>query len=431
MNRRAFLKTALAGSVAVAGWHVLAQEKPQAVRLGVIGTGARGTSLLQTLLLLPQAKIGAVCDLIRARADRAASLVEKQTGQRPEVYAGTEQVWEELVKRDDLDAVIIATPIAWHARMAVAAMRAGKYPGVEVPAAATLEECWDLVRTSEQTGVPCMMLENVCYYETVLALLRMVRGGLFGQVLHCEAGYQHDCRAIMFDANGQLTWRGQHAANQNGNLYPTHPLGPVAQWMNINRGDRFTALVSFSTPAKGVQHYAAKRFGPDHPAARRIYAQGDINVTLLKTALGYTVTLYYNTHTHRPYDLILRLEGVRGIYLGTTDNICLEGDGPARHEWEPFAPYRKKFEHPLWAELREPALKSGGHGGAEYLMFHDFLKAVRAKTPAPQDVYDAATWSAVYPLSIQSVAQGGQLVQFPDFTQGRWEKRPPLPIDGA
>lgn len=431
MNRRAFLKTALAGSAAVASGHLFGQAQPEPVRLGFIGTGARGTSLLQTVLLFPQVAIPAVCDLVRERADRAAGIVEKKTGRRPEVYAGTEQIWQKLVRREDLDGVIIATPIDWHARMAVAAMRAGKYPGVEVPAAITLPECWELVRTSEQTGVPCMMLENVCYYETVLALLRMVREGLFGELQHAEAGYQHDCRSIMFDAEGQLTWRGQLAATRNGNLYPTHPLGPIAQWLNINRGDRFTRLVSLSTPARALAHYAAKRFGPDHPAARRTYAQGDINTTLLQTAQGRTVTLYYNTLTYRPYDLILRLEGVRGCYLGTTDRICLEGAGTGSHEWEPFEPYRKKFEHPLWAAFRDPALKSGGHGGAEYLMFHDFLKAVRAKAHAPQDVYDAATWSAVVPLSIESVARGGQPVEFPDFTASRWKQRPALPVYGA
>lgn len=431
MNRRSFLKTSVAASAVLAVSHAMTEDKSRPIRLGIIGTGGRGTGLLQTLLLFPQVEVPAVCDLVHNRASQAASLVERKAGRPPEIYAGSELAWERLVERADLDAIIIATPWEWHARMAVAAMRAGKYPGSEVPAAITVQECWDLVRTSEQTGLPCMMLENVCYFENVMALLRMAREGLFGEVQHCEAGYQHDCRFLMFDEKGELTWRGHHAVTKNGNLYPTHPLGPVAQWMNINHGDRLVSLTSVSTPAKALQHYAARKFGSEHPAARRAYALGDVNTTLLQTANGRTVNLYFNLMTHRPYDLILRLEGIKGIYLGTNDSICLEDDKKPSEQWEPFAPYRQRFEHPLWKALRGPALSSGGHGGAEYLMFHDFLKAVQDKVPAAQDVYDAAVWSAVFPLSIESVAKGGKQVKFPDFTSGQWKKKPPVPVCGA
>jgi predicted dehydrogenase len=373
----------------------------------------------------------AICDLVADRANATAQRLEQKTGLRPEVYAGSEMVWEKLLSRADLDGVIIATPWDWHARMAVVAMRAGKYPGVEVPAAVTRDECWDLVHTSEKTGVPCMMLENVCYFQRVLTLLRMVREGVFGELLHGEAGYQHDCRFLMFDGQGKLTWRGRHSATMNGNLYPTHALGPVAQWMNINRGDRFTSLVSVSTPARGLKRYAAAKLGPDHELARRDYAQGDLNTSLLKTANGLTVTLYYNILSPRPYDLILRLQGVNGIYLGTTNCISLEQSGPSTDQWEPFEPYQQKYPHPLWQALAGEAAKSGGHEGAEYLMFHDFLKSVRSKTPAPQNVYDAATWSAVVGLSNESVARGGKPVEFPDFTRSKWKRNPPLPIYGA
>lgn len=431
ISRRAMLKAGATAAVAAAGRSAVAADLPKAVRVGVIGVGGRGTGLLQTVLLFPGVEVAAVCDRVRERAEQASTVVEQKTGRRSEVFAGSDTAWEGMLKRGDLDAVLIATPWEWHAPMAIAAMRAGAYPGVEVPAAVTLDECRQLVSTSEQTGIPCMMLENVCYFDNALALLRMVREGVFGEVQHCEAGYQHDCRSIMFDEKGELTWRGRYALTMNGNLYPTHPFGPVAQWMNLNRGDRVVSLTSMSTPARSLRHYAAKRFGADHPAARRDYALGDVNTTLLKTESGRTVTLYFNLMTHRPYDLILRLEGVRGIYLGTNDSICLESDEPSSHEWKPFAPARQKYEHPLWAAMREQALKSGGHGGAEYLMFHDFFKAVRSKAPAPQDVYDAATWSAVFPLSIASVSKGGQPVEFPDFTGGKWRSAPPVPVYGV
>jgi predicted dehydrogenase len=382
-------------------------------------------------LLLPGVEVRAVCDVVRGRAEQAQNIVEQKTAARPEAHWKDEWAWKELVARTDLDAVLIATPWEWHAPMAVGAMQAGKVPGVEVPAATTLEECWDLVRTSEQTGKPCMMLENVCYFQNVLTLLRLVREGVFGEMLHCEAGYQHDCRFLLFDGQGQLTWRGRHTAEKNGNLYPTHPLGPIGQWLNINRGDRFTQLVSMSTGAKGMRNYAARKLGPDHPAAQRTYAQGDINTSLLKTANGLTVTLYFDLLTHRPYDLIFRVQGTEGIYLGTLNQVCLRTKETDAEQWSPFDPYLTSHAHPLWQAVAEAAVKSGGHGGSDYVMMYDFIRAVRARGPLPQDVYDAATWSAVFPLSIASVAAGSQPVEFPDFTQGKWKSTPPLPIVGG
>jgi predicted dehydrogenase len=431
VTRRSFLKVGMAATAVLATGGTAAEDKLHAVRVGMIGMGGRGSGLLGNLLQFPGVEVRAVCDLLPDRAHNAAQIVEKRTGRRPETYAGSELAWQRLLARADLDAVIITTPWDLHGRMAVATMRAGKYPGVEVPAAVTLHDCWDLVRTSEQTGIPCMMLENVCYFQRVLTLLRMVREGVFGDVLHCEAGYQHDCRFLMFDPHGKLTWRGRHSLAMNGNLYPTHALGPVAQWMNINRGDRFVSLVSMSTPARGLKRYAAEKLGPNHELARRDYAQGDINTTLLKTANGLTVTLYYNLLSPRPYDLILRLQGDKGIYLDTNKSISLEQPGKLADQWEPFEPYQQKYAHPLWQALAADAAKSAGHEGAEYLMFHDFLKAVRQKAPAPQNVYDAATWSAVVPLSIQSVARHGKPVEFPDFTRGKWKNNPPIPVYGA
>ena len=430
-TRRAFLQTSLLATAAAATGRVAGDSSPPAVRIGMIGLGGRGSGLLQTLLLFPGVEIRAVCDLVPDRARNAAEVARQRTGRAAEVYADSESAWEKLLLREDLDAVIIATPWDLHARMAVAAMRAGKYPGVEVPAAITTKECWDLVHTSERTGIPCMMLENVCYFQRVLTLLRMVREGVFGEVLHCEAGYQHDCRFLMFDPQGKLTWRGEHAVTMNGNLYPTHGLGPVAQWMNINRGDRFVSLTSMSTPARSLKRYAAEKLGPNHELARRDYVQGDVNTTLLKTASGKTVTLYYSILAARPYDLILRLQGVNGIYLDTNCSIALEGVGKGAEQWDSFQPYLEKYPHPLWQTFAAEARKSGGHEGAEYLMFHDFLKAVRNKTAAPQTVYDAATWSALVGLSVESVARGGKLIDFPDFTRGRWKTTPPLPVYGA
>ena len=430
-SRRAFLKTA-AASAALAGAVGRGAEPSRTARIGIVGVGGRGTGLLQTMLQFPNVAVPAVCDILADRAGRAQEIVEQATGARPQAYTQGERDWQRLVERDDLDAVLTATPWQWHAPIMVAAMKAGKYAATEVPAAVTLEECWDLVRTSEQTGMPCMMLENVCYFQEALTLLRMVREGLFGDLLHAEAGYQHDCRSLMFTGDGKLTWRGEHSAAKNGNLYPTHPIGPIAQWMDINRGDRFTRISSSSTKAAGLKQYAARKFGPNHPLAQRDYALGDVNTSILQTARGRTVTLYFDMSTPRPYDLIFRLQGTEGIHMGgDKGGIYLEGKSPTPHAYEPFAPYMQKYAHPLWTALQEQAKQHGGHGGSDYVLMHDFLKAVINRTPLPQDVYDAPAWSAITPLSIDSVAQNGPAIDFPDFTPGKWQSRPPAPILGA
>lgn len=433
ISRRDFVQVgALAGASLALGRMAVTDEPLDTVRVGVVGVGNRGMHLVRTLLQLPKVEVRAVCDLVIERATNAQDIVEKAGGTRPEAYANGDRDWERLVTRDDLDAVICATSWEWHTPVAAGTMRAGKYAATEVPAAVTLDECWQLVRVSEETGMPCMMLENVCYFENALTLLRMVREGVFGELLHAEAGYQHDCRTLKFTDAGELTWRGRYAAELNGNLYPTHPIGPVAQWFNINRGDRFARLTSFSTKSRGATLHAAGRFGADHPLAKREYALGDINTTLIKTENGLTVTLYYDVSSPRPYDLIFRLQGTRGIHMGQCNGqIYLEGVSPTPHEFEPFAPYLEKYPHPLWTALREDAQKNGGHGGADYITIYEFIKAVRQRTPTPQDVYDAATWSAIIPLSGDSAGNQGAPRDYPDFTNGKWKTNPPIPIYGA
>lgn len=419
-----------------------AQPKPpitgRPLRVGFIGTGARGTALLRTTLQFPDVVVPAICDINETAAARAAALIERAGQARPQVYGATGGVddWRRLVARDDLDAVINAGPWQLHSAMSVATMRAGKYAAVEVPAAITVAECWDMVNASEETGMPCMILENVCYFRNTLLILNMVRQGLFGELTHCEGGYQHDVRFVFLSTGGdrgpagELTWRGVHAASKNGNLYPTHPLGPIAQWLDVNRGDRFTHLTSMSSKARGLAHFARKKFGAAHPNANREYALGDVNTTLLRTASGATVTLYHDTMSPRPYDLILRVQGTEGIYMGSLDKFYFDGRSPKEDQWEAPDAYYAKYEHPLWRDLG-PKTAGQGHGGADYIEMHQFFKAVRNRTETPIDVYDAAVWSCVFPLSIQSVAANSQPVEIPDFTRGKWKTRKPAPISGA
>jgi hypothetical protein len=394
MTRRRLLE---AGAAAIAG----AFERP--VRIGIIGVGGRGTGLLRTFLDLAGVEIPAVCDIDASNLARAQGIVEKAGRSRPEGYSRGPEDYLRLVARDDLDAVVVATPWKWHARMSVAAMKAGKYAGTEVPAALTVEECWDLVNTSERTGKPCMLLENVCYFRNVMAVLNMVKQDVLGELTHCEGGYQHDVRSILTTASGALTWRGEEAKQRNGNQYPTHPIGPIAWWGRINRGNRFTYLTSMSSQAP------------------RGFKLGRVNTSLIQSASGMTVTLYYDIQSPRPYDLIFRVQGTQGIYSGTLDKIYIEGRSPKAHEWEDAAPYYERYEHRLWQTLGRTAARYG-HGGADYITLDQFVAAVRAGGPTPIDVYDAATWSVITPLSEKSVASGSAPVEFPDFTRGRWKK---------
>ncbi len=412
-------RTLLAASLAAA-------QTPSAkpVRLGFVGTGSRGTSLLRTMLRLPGVEVPAVCDLDEARSAKAAALIADAApgAAKPATYTD----YRRLLERTDIDAIVNATTWNAHVPVSVAAMEHDKTVGSEVPAALTVEDCWRLVETSEKTRRGLMLLENVCYFRNVLMLLNAVEAGRLGELVHCEAGYQHDTRYLHFMPDGQLTWRGVAASQTNGNLYPTHPIGPVAWWLDINRGNRFTYLTSMSSQSAGVKSYASKRFGADHPAARRKSAMGDVSTTLIATESGATVTLYYSVQTPRPYDLIFRVQGSEGIYSGTLDKIFVEpatlGERPAPETWQDLAPFYEKYEHRLWKEVGAEAVRHG-HGGADYVCLHQFVAAVRRGGAMPIDVYDAVTWSALVALTAQSVAQRSRPVDFPDFTRGRWKQQ--------
>jgi predicted dehydrogenase len=439
LSRRKFIADAAAASIAFsltgASGSLFAQPEEKPVRIGFVGVGNRGTTLLRHIMAFKGVEIPALCDINEAHLARAQKVVEDALGKRPEEYSGGPEDYRRLCDRDDLDAVVTATPWELHTPVMLAAMESGKYGATEVPAAATLDQCWQLVETSEKTGMPCMMLENVCYYRKVMMILNMIQQDIFGELLHCEAGYQHDVRYLKgvegkIGHGGELLWRGRHAITRNGNLYPTHPIGPVAWWLGINRGDRFSYLVSMSSKSRGMSHKIAKMFGEKHPNAQIKYALGDINTTLIHTENGVTVTLYHDTQSPRPYDLIFRVQGTEGIYSGTLDKFYFEDRSPNAHTWEDSESYNKEFDHSLWKKMGKTAQKYG-HSGGDYLEWHQFLHAVRNKLQTPIDVYDAATWSVISPLSEQSVADKSAAVDFPDFTRGRWRIKKPVDIFGV
>ena len=427
LNRRTFLKTQLTGMAGLTALASLpnpvqATEKGK-VKIGIIGMGGRGSSLMSNFFhMQDRVDIRAVCDLYPDRAKAAQARVVKAGMTQPEAYWGDEQIWEKLTDREDLDAVIIATYWQWHTPMAVRAMKAGKVAGVEVPAALSLDECWELVKTSEATGVPCMMLENWSFRRDNLAVLNMIRQGLLGEIVHCHCAHSHDCIDHWFfdRQTGKDRWPAEFLLKYNRDQYPTHSVGPVYSWMDIGCGDMLESLTSTATGSFGIKDMFIRRFGPDHPGAKRDYAQGDIVTTTIQTKQGKSIVVNYDMQLPRPYDNRWMIQGTRGIYSESRDAVYLLGKSPEYHQWEPFGPYQTQYEHTWWKQGFQ-----GGHGGTDFLELKLFVDAVQQKTQTPLDVYDAVLMSCLVPLSGQSIAAKGAPVKVPDFTGGRWKTRQP------
>ena len=425
-DRRKFIKNSIGTGagflVAATGFPLSTSfDTEKTVRIGFVGVGGRGTAMLLTTLSLAGVKITAICDIDEKRVARAQRIVEEAGQSKPKGYSRGPEDYRRLVEQEDLDAVYTATPIDLHSPIMVAAMKAGKYGGSEMPICTNMEQAWELVETSEKTEMPCMLMENYCYMRDVQMILNMVNQGTFGELSHCEVGYQHDTRYVNIDANGKLLWRAHNKLNHNGNLYPTHAIGPAAQWLDINRGDRLDYLVSMSSRSLGMNKYAAEIAGADHRIANLNYKQGDVNTTLIKTHKGISITLYYDTQTPRPVDFIWRIQGTKGIYSGTLGKLYLDSFTPP-HQWQEKEKYLEKYDHPNWKKYGETATNSG-HGGSDYLCMLDFTTAVRNQTEVPIDVYDAVTWSIITELSETSVKNKSRPVDFPDFTDGKWKTR--------
>lgn len=430
INRREAFQLGMAGLAAAGAVPTLAaQGKP--LRIGVVGTGGRGTSLIRNLLKLDRVIIPALCDINKDHLARAQAVVEKAGQPKPEGYSRGEEDFRRLCDRRDLDLVITATPWKWHTPVCVAAMKAGHHAATEVPAAQTVDECWELVETSEKTGKHCAILENDCYGRMTLFVLNMVRAGLLGEILYAEGGYMHDLRAVKFNtvSNGE-PWRLEPSIKRNGNLYPTHPLGPISWWMDINRGDRLTYLVSLSSKARSLKEFAVREFGASDPRARQNYTQGDVNTTLIGTENGHNILLYFNTNTAQVKEEIVRVQGSKGVYNHMMRKIFVDGRAKSRikDEGEAIDGYQKKYDHKLWKTHGAQA-RGSGHGGIDYLELYRLVKNLREGAPLDINVYDAATWSVIVPLTEASVAGKSKPMDIPDFTRGKWKIRPPIDPD--
>jgi len=391
------------------------------LRMGLIGCGERGSDMLKEYLGVEGLTVTAVCDVVKNAALQAQAAVERAGQHPPAVYANGERDFENLLKRDDVDFAYMASPWQWHVPMALAAMNAGKHAFVEVPAAATIEDCWKLVDTSEKTRRHCIMMENCCYGYNELLVLNMIKAGLFGDLLYGEGAYLHDLRAILFEDRSEGLWRRYPHTRRNGNLYPTHGLGPVANYMGINRGDRFDYLVSMSSPQRGLDAWRAANVPKDSPKWKEKYICGDLNTSLIKTANGLVVTLQHDVVNPHPYDRTNLIAGSKGIFRDYPPRIYF--DDPKAEAYLPIDKFKDEFEHPLWKHEGELARKLGGHGGMDFLMVYRLIECMRKGLAPDLDVYDAAAWSAPGPLSEASVAQGSAPMKFPDFTRGRWKEK--------
>jgi len=410
-----------------------AAPKLEKVRWGVIGVGTRGSSHVRQLAQIEGSDIVAICDLYEDWAKRSAKNVVKFAKAEPALYFGSPAKYHELLARPDIDAVIIATPWEEHAPMAIAAMEAGKHAFVEVPLAFTVKDLWAIVDASERTGRHCMMIENCCYSRDELMFLNLCRLGVIGELLHGEAAYIHELRNQMKEVNrGTGSWRTKYYAPANGgNLYPTHGLGPVAQYMNIARtDDMFERLVSFASPGRGRTAYAKENFPPDHKWNQMKFECGDISTQIIKTKMGRTIMVQWDETSPRPYTRRNLIMGTKGTLAGYPSRAAIEGRG-SYHEWIEGKEYEKlyaEYDHPLYKRMGELAVKMGGHGGMDFIMLSRLVECLRNGEPLDQNVYEGALWSSVRPLSSQSEQAGGAPQLFVDFTRGQWPTTKPLGI---
>lgn len=444
MNRKTFITSSGMAAAAIAMApvnHILAAANKDKIRMAIIGVGLRGQNHLDLLLRRSDVELVAICDIDDRMLASAKKMIEKSQKKMPEIFTGNPYAWKTMLEKTKLDAILIATPWEWHKEMIITSLDTGiKYVGTEVMIGITLEDHWDVVKAAERNKAHVMMLENVCYRRDVMAVLNMVRQGLFGELIHLQGGYQHDLREVKFnngiDAYGkgcefgdkgwtEARWRTHHSVYRNGDLYPTHGIGPIAHYININRGNRFVSLNSFASKARGLHKYIVEHCGKDHPNANIEFKLGDVVTTTLQCANGETILLQHDTNLPRPYSLGFRVQGTEGIWMDVNKSIYIEKKAAKAHQWDTAKEWLDKYDHPLWARWSKEA-EGSGHGGMDFYVVHAFIESVKRNVATPMDVYDAAAWSAITPLSEQSIANGNATIAFPDFSGGQWMYRKPV-----
>jgi hypothetical protein len=438
MDRREFVRNTAVG---LAGLTILPTgslfaKNADKVRLGYIGVGLRGRSHIGEGLLRNDVKIVAICDTQESSLKYCRAQFVKAKKKLPVEYTGGLSAYKKLLDRKDIDAVVIATPWEFHKEQSIDAMRAGKYVGCEVIAGITEQDHWDILKVYEETKVPYTTLENVCYRRDVLAALNMTRQNVFGELIHLEGGYQHDLRGVLFNDGknfdgkgaefgpqtvGEAQWRTQWNVDRDGDIYPTHGAGPIMNYIDINRGNSFTNLVSFSSKSRGLNKYIEK-VSPGNKNAKINFKKGDVTTTMINCANGETVMLSHDTHLPRPYSLGFRVQGTEGIWMDVNNSVYIEGKSKSYDEWDAASLWFEKYDHPLWKKYEKIA-EGAGHGGMDWFVFNGFVEAVKQKKQPPIDIYDSLTMSVITPLSEKSITDGNAPQKFPDFTKGKWKDR--------
>ena len=455
-NRRRFLKTTAISAAALTAASGLSASSPpkskgkymgdfsapklETVRVAFIGLGARGSGHLKSISKLDGVDVVAVSDLyednVKINSKIAKELGKGERHRNIAQYWGSDDKWKLMLNEIRPDAVFISTNWNNHAPMAIYSMQNGAHAFVEVPIAVSLNDMWKIVNTSEETQKHCMMMENVNYGRDELMYLNMCRKGVIGELLHAEAAYIHELRFQMNQENrGTGSWRTHHYANGKGNLYPTHGLGPVAQYMNLGRkDDTFESIISYSSPARGRKLYAEKNYSEDHKWNQLDYQNGDMNTSIIKTNKGKTVMVQLDETSPRPYTRHNLVQGTKGTLAGFPTRVALKGGFEEvvkdHYTWikgDGLIQLYEKYDHPLYKRLNQKT-KNSGHGGMDGIMRYRIIECLRNGLPLDQNVYEGCYWSAVTPLSGQSISDGGMPQKFPDFTRGKWEQTNPLEI---
>ena len=406
-----------------------AAEPIEHVRVGLIGLGDRGTGAVRRFPFLQDATVVALCDLLPERVERAQTILEELGAPRAIYEFSGEEGYKALCERDDIDLVYLAVPWQLHTPIAVYAMEHGKHVAIEVPAATSIKECWDLVNTSERTRKHCMMLENCCYDFFELTCLNMIQQGVFGEVVHVEGSYCHNLEPYWDQYQGD--WRMTYNKDHHGDVYPTHGIGPVCQDINIHRGDKMNVLVAMDTDAFAGQEMADKRYGK---GVVEKYANGDNTTTFIRTEKGKTILVEHNVVTPRPYNRMYQVTGTKGfankypnegLALGSAEVKQVAYDDLDAEEYMSDAErdaVMEAYKHPILKDLEEKARQVGGHGGMDFIMDYRLIYCLHHGLPLDQDVYDAAEWSSLVELTEVSINHGSMPVVMPDFTRGEWNK---------
>lgn len=389
-------------------------EEGRTLNVGVLGLGSRGIPQLKVIHSMADVKVCAVCDVYEDRVQAGLEIAKDAVGT---------QDYREVLKMPQIEAVFIFTDWLSHIPIAIEAMKAGKEVAMEVGGAATVEDCWKLVRTAEETGRQCMLLENCSYGVDEMAVINMIRQGKFGEIVHCEGAYAHDLRDEIGNGDINRHYRQQNFLHRNAELYPTHELGPIAQYLRLGRGNRMVTLCSMASKAVGLHEWLQKN-RPDTALADAQVNEGDIVTTLISCANGQTIILSHDCTLPRPYSRRNVVRGTKGCWYEDGHMMYIEGETPQpEHHWthvgESDERLLKEYRHPLWKAYDEFGQR-GGHDGMDYLVLRAFIEAIQNHTPVPIDVYDSAALMCVTPLSEQSIAMGGAPVPVPDFTSGGW-----------